>query len=312
MRFGKVATLVAGVAVAGAALLALLTATGRSSSAGSAAPAVAAPVRAYGPQYVTAHVYVEHGKLADFVHSWEATFGGTNTPSSPVDITPTPSTMIGSIIKSPVGVISAYDYQTPVPFPFGLEQVGWAVHDVNAAVESGRRMGLTTPVAPWTGPSGREAVVRFPGEFTTQLWEQFDMSGYPQLASQPEGRIYVSDDTVAAFLTSYLEFTGGRVVSDVRDADGGEIGAPGSKYHRIRLTSPFGNVVVSAGDGHWNYPFGRDVAGYTVSDVDATVAKAEANGATLLSPPYAGRDRKSAQLKFPGGYIAEVHDHPLA
>lgn len=264
--------------------------------------------RAYGVQYDATHVYVEHGKLNQFIQSWEATFGGTHNPPSAFGITPTPSKAMASIIKSPVGLLAAYDYQTPIPFPFGSEQTGFGVRGLDSAVTAARAAGATAPVAPWTGPVGREAVVRFPGGFSSQLWEQFDMSGFPPLVTQPEFRVYLSADTVDAFLRSYLQFTGGKVLSDVTNADGGEIGAPGTTYHRIRITTPYGNTVVLANDGDWNYPYGRDTTGYTVPDLNATIAKAKANGATVLSGPYAGHDRNSVIMQFPGGYIAELHD----
>lgn len=279
-------------------------------SAGSAegVPQPVAPVQAYGVEYDASHVYVQHGKLNAFIKSWEATFGGTNNPPTVFGITPTPSKALASIIHSPVGLLAAYDYQTPVPYPFGTEQTGFAVHGIDGAAQAARRTGATVPVAPWTGPVGREAVVRFPGGFSSQIWAQFDMSGFPPLATQPEFRVYLSADTVGAFLASYLRFTDGRIVSDTPAADGAELGAPGTTYHRIRIRTQFGNTVVLAGQGYWNYPYGRDTTGYTVSDVAATVAKATANGATVLAGPYHGADRTSAMLQFPGGYIAEIHD----
>ncbi|MFF4597580.1 hypothetical protein [Amycolatopsis sp. NPDC001319] len=267
-----------------------------------------APAQAFGVEYDASHVYVQHGQLPAFIKSWEATFGGTDNGQNVFGITPTPSKALASIIHSPVGLLAAYDYQTPVPFPFGSEQTGFGVKDPDEAVKVAHRAGATVPVSAWTGPVGREAVVRFPGGFSSQIWKQFDMSGFTPLTTQPEFRVYLSEDTVNAFLASYLRFTGGTVISDVRNADGGEIGAPGTTYHRVRIKTPFGNTVVLANNGDWNYPYGRDTTGYTVSDVNATVAKATASGATVLSGPYRSKDRTSVLLQFPGGYVAEVHD----
>ena len=44
-----------------------------------------------------------------------------------------------------------------------------------------------------------------------------------------------------------------------------------------------------------------------VKDLAATLEKAKAAGAKILSAPYAAGDRSSAIVQFPGGYIAEVH-----
>ncbi|WIX77247.1 hypothetical protein QRX50_38515 [Amycolatopsis carbonis] len=282
-----------------------------SSGSAEGAPDAAAwrtPVKAFGVEYDASHVYLQHGKLPAFIKSWEATFGGTDNGQNTFQITPTPSKALASIIHSPVGLLAAYDYQTPVPFPFGAEQTGFGVHDPDLGADAALRSGAAVTVTPWTGPVGREAVVQFPGGFASQIWKQFDMSGFTPLTTQPEFRVYLPETTVNAFLASYLKFTGGSVISDVRKADGGEVGAPGTTYHRIRIKTQFGNTVVLAGNGDWTYPYGRDTTGYTVSDVNATVAKAAANGATVLSGPYKSKDRTSVILQFPGGYIAEVHD----
>jgi len=127
-------------------------------SAEGAREAASRPVQAHGVQYSASHVHVEHGKLDDFVTSWEATFGGTHNRPGEFGITPTPSKALASIMHSSVGLLEAYDHQTPVPFPFGLEQYGFAVHDPDSEVDAVRRSGATVPVGPWTGPvSGRRS-----------------------------------------------------------------------------------------------------------------------------------------------------------
>jgi predicted enzyme related to lactoylglutathione lyase len=44
-----------------------------------------------------------------------------------------------------------------------------------------------------------------------------------------------------------------------------------------------------------------------VQNLDATLEKAKAAGVKILSAPYATRDRFTAIVEFPGGYIAEIH-----
>ena len=85
------------------------------------------------------------------------------------------------------------------------------------------------------------------------------------------------------------------------------IGKPGSTFRQVRLSSGFGNTLVSVTDGHLPYPYGREVAGYAVDDVAATVTKGTAAGATALVPPRDVGGATSAVLEFPGGYVAEVH-----
>jgi len=60
-------------------------------------------------------------------------------------------------------------------------------------------------------------------------------------------------------------------------------------------------------DGHLPYPFGRETMGYEVTDVGETFNKARASGATVLIEPYTADAREAAVVRFPGGYIAEIH-----
>jgi len=60
-------------------------------------------------------------------------------------------------------------------------------------------------------------------------------------------------------------------------------------------------------NGHLPYPFGHEITGYQVQDLAATLAKATAAGAKILSPPYKMADGATAIVEFPGGYIAEIH-----
>jgi hypothetical protein len=55
------------------------------------------------------------------------------------------------------------------------------------------------------------------------------------------------------------------------------------------------------------YPFGYEMTGYEVRNMDATLEKAAAAGVKILSPAYTSGGRSSAIVKFPGGYIAEIH-----
>ncbi|MDH6121387.1 hypothetical protein ABH930_006437 [Kitasatospora sp. GAS204A] len=273
-----------------------------------AAPDSARPSLAVGPQYDTAHVYVTPGTMDSFVGSWESTFGGTNTPQATVDVTPTPSLTKSELILSPVGTLSVFDYQTPAPYPFGAERTGWLVTDLDRGVHKAESDGANTVVTPFADPIGRDAVVQFPGGIDAQLYWHTKAPSYPALASVPENRLYLPSSAARSFLHAYLAFTGGRVVSDDRQAPGAELGLPGTSYRRIRISSPFGDTSVAVTDGHLPYPFGRESTGYAVNDLATTLTKARAAGATVLWGPYASPQRDSAMVQFPGGYIAEIHD----
>lgn len=263
---------------------------------------------AVGPQYDTTHVYVEPGKTAAFTASWKATFGGTNTAVSVTDVTPTPSTTKSELVFSPVGTLSVFDFQTPIPYPFGAERTGWLLKDMDAGIRQARASGADVIVSPFPDPIGRDAVIQFPGGVNTQVYWHTTAPRYKPLETVPENRVYVSPDAVDAFLRSYLKFTSGSVVSDDPRADAVEIGLPGKTYRKIRLTSPFGKTVVTVSDGHLPYPFGREVTGYQVANLATTLRKARAAGAMVLWGPRPSAGRDSAIVKFPGGYIAEIHD----
>ncbi|MDT0467432.1 glyoxalase [Streptomyces gibsoniae] len=271
------------------------------------ASATSRPV-SVGPQYDTTHVYVTPGSLRTFVTSWESTFGGTNTAAVLTDVTPTPSRTLSELVLSPVGTLSVFDFQTPIPYPFGVERTGWLTTDLDTAVKSALSAGTDVEVAPFDDPIGKDAVIEFPGGIHTQLYWHTAPPHYAALATVPENRLYVSPYAASAFLRSYLRFTRGHITSDRRKADGAAIGLPGTTYRRIAIDSGFGKTVVTVTDGHLPYPFGREQTGYEVSDLTATLAKARATDATVLWGPVTAQGRDSALVRFPGGYIAEIHD----
>ncbi|MET8627145.1 glyoxalase [Kitasatospora sp. NPDC004669] len=262
---------------------------------------------AVGPQYDSTHVYVAPGTEQEFVASWVATFGGTTIGPNATQVTPTPSRTLSELVLSPVGTLSVFDYTTPAPYPFGTERTGWLVTDLDRAVRAARADGAAVTVAPFADPIGRDAVVQFPGGISAQLYVHTTPPSYPDLASVPENRLYLSPDAVDAFLRSYLSFAQGRIVSDDRRADGASIGLPGTTYRLLRLTSGFGTTTVTVTDGHLPHPFGRELTGYGVPDLGATLDRAKAAGASVLWGPVTVGSRASAMVRFPGGYIAELH-----
>jgi predicted enzyme related to lactoylglutathione lyase len=93
----------------------------------------------------------------------------------------------------------------------------------------------------------------------------------------------------------------------VAQAPGIEIGRPDTTYRRIRIESNFGKMQVFVTDGRLPYPYGRENTGYEVDDLEATLAKAQSLGVSVLVPTFVSEGRKSVIVQFPGGYIAEVH-----
>ena len=127
------------------------------------------------------------------------------------------------------------------------------------------------------------------------------------LQTVPENRVYVSPDSVGAFVRSFLDFSHGRVLSDEDRAPGVEIGRPGDTYRRLRIESKFGRLTALVTDGQLPFPYGRETTGYEVTNLADTLTKARAAGVDVLVPPYRTDDREAVVVQFPGGYIAEIH-----
>jgi len=269
--------------------------------------AISGTTVAVGPQYDSTHVYVTPGNLNAFVTSFVATFGGTFSRPLIANVLPVPSSAQFQAVSSPVGVLSAFDYQTPIPFPFGDERTGYLVTDMDLAIKAARAAGAEVIVEPFQDSIGMDAVIQWPGGVKMQLYRHFKSSTYPPLETIPDNRIYVSQDQADNFVRCFLTFANGRVVADDKQADAGEIGRQGKTYRRIRISSLFGNMQVLVTDGHLPYPFGRETTGYEVRDLSATLEKAKVAGAKILFAMYLTRDRKTAIVEFPGGYIAEIH-----
>lgn len=289
---------------------ALLALTGALAMVG-AGPAMAAPAAlpdmAVAPQYDTTHVYVAPADVDAFVHSFTATFGGASTPQGIATVTPTPSSTSTQLVQTPAGTVSLFGFRTPIPWPFGAERTGWLVKDMDAAIASARAAGADVIVSTFPDPIGRDAVIQWPGGVTMQLYWHTTPPHYAPYATLPENRVYVSADRADAFVKSFSRFAHAKVVSEDRAAPGVEIGKPGTTYRRIRLSSSFGLVTVLVSDGKLPWPYGREITGYTVTDLTATLAKATASGAKVIVEPYTSGERSAAFVEFPGGYIAEIH-----
>ena len=140
-----------------------------------------------------------------------------------------------------------------------------------------------------------------------QLYWHTTAPSYKTLQTIPENRVYVSTDRVDAFTHSFLAFSRGHVASDSGHAPGIEIGRPTETYRRIKIQSTFGKLTILVTDGHLPYPYGRETTGYEVADLASTLAKAKEAGVELLVAPYLVDGREETIVKFPGGYIAEIH-----
>ena len=279
--------------------------------AAPAAPVVARDVPAagyaVGPQYDTTHVYVAPDDFDRFVQSLLATFGGTATKKGVFQVTPTSSKTWSQLVLTPAGSLSVFGFTTPVPYGFGEERNGYLVTDMDAAVDAAVKSGAARLVTTFPDPIGRDAVVQWPGGVNMQLYWHTAKPNYPALATVPENRIYLTADSADRFVAHWTRFSHATVVSDDKAAPGIEIGQPNATYRRIRLTSGYGRMTVMVSNGQLPWPYGRDMTGYEVADLAATLTKANAAGVETLVPAHAEQGRQSAVVRFPGGYIAEIH-----
>jgi predicted enzyme related to lactoylglutathione lyase len=294
--------------------VAAIVALGAICGAAAARPTASTAIRhtppssvAIGPQYDTTHVYVAPEAFDRLVHSLISTFGGSKSKQGVFQVTPTPSQTMSQLVLTPVGSISVFGFKTPVPYPFGAERTGYLVRDLDVATLAAKSAGAAVLVAPFPDPIGRDVVVQWPGGINMQLYWHTVAPDYARLATVPENRIYLSADAANQFIAAWARFSHGKVISDERTADGKDIGMPGERFRRVRLLSGFGKLTVLVTDGHLSWPFGRELTGYEVSDLAATLARATSAGATVLVAPYTADGREAAIVQFPGGYIAEIH-----
>ncbi|OXC73390.1 glyoxalase [Caballeronia sordidicola] len=261
-----------------------------------------------GPQYDTTHVYVASADLDAFVSAFIATFGGKPSPKAVFTVTPTPSKTASQYVQTPVGMLSVFGFETPIPYPFGDERTGYLVSDMDLAVKAARAAGADVLVDTFNDPIGKDAIIQWPGGLTMQLYWHTKAPNYAPLQSVPDNRVYVSRYEANNFVRRWMHFSHGKVVSDNPRADAGVIGRPGEMIREIRIKSGFGSMVVFVTDGKLPFPFGRETTGYGVADLAQTLERAQAAGAKVVYPAYATASGKTAVVEFPGGYIAEIHD----
>jgi predicted enzyme related to lactoylglutathione lyase len=266
------------------------------------------PAVSVGPQYDTTHVYVSSQDIDAFVDSFVATFGGKASQRAVFTVTPTPSKTASQYVQTPVGVLSVFAFQTPIPYPFGNERTGYLVTDMDKAVRAARAAGADVIVDTFDDPIGKDAIIQWPGGLSMQLYWHTKAPSYGPLDTVPDNRVYVSAQSADNFIKRFVRFSHGKVVSDDHHADGSEIGRPGETIRRVRVTSGFGNMLVFVTDGKLPYPFGHEVTGYQVADLDATLTKAQGVGVKVLSPANRTVEGRTAMVEFPGGYVAEIHE----
>ena len=132
--------------------------------------AFAAPDVSVAPQYDTTHVYVQNADIDAFVTSFVGTFGGKASPRAVFTVTPTPSKTASQYIQTPVGMLSVFAFQTPVPYGFGPERNGYLVTDIDKATDAAVEAGADVTVAPFDDPIGKDVLIQWAGGINMQLY----------------------------------------------------------------------------------------------------------------------------------------------
>ncbi|AZE54822.1 hypothetical protein C4K03_2667 [Pseudomonas synxantha] len=267
----------------------------------------ATPMVAVAPQYDTSHVYVAPADVDRFAQSFLATFGGKSTPQVVVNVLPVPSSTTSQLLQTPAGTVSLFGFTTPIPHPFGQERNGYLVKDMDVALKAARENGAAVIVSDFPDPIGRDAVVQWPGGVNMQLYWHTKTPDYAAFQTVPENRVYLSADRADRFIKAFVGFSHGKVIADDKQAPGVDVGQASGTYRRVNIESPFGRMAVLVTNGQLPYPFGHETTGYQVADLTATLAKATGSGAKVLVPSFDSKDRRSALVEFPGGYVAEIH-----
>jgi hypothetical protein len=126
-------------------------------------------------------------ELDAFVNSFLATFGGKASPRAVFTVTPTPGSTASQYVQTPVGMLSVFAFQTPIPYPFGDERTGYLVTDIFAAVKAARAAGANILVEPFDDPIGKDAIIQWPGGLTMQLyWHTTDHPPAEHFASETQ------------------------------------------------------------------------------------------------------------------------------
>src|SRR5580700_7782471 len=160
---------------------------------------------AVGAQYDTTHVYVAPGEFDRFVTSVVATFGGTASRKGVFTVTPTPSKTMSQLVLTPVGTISVFGFETPIPYPFGSERTGYLVTDMASAIHAAQATGADILVSTFNDPIGLDAIIQWPGGVNTQLYWHTVAPSYAPLETIPENRVYVSAGRASAFVRSFRD-----------------------------------------------------------------------------------------------------------
>ena len=117
--------------------------------------------------------------------------------------------------------------------------------------------------------------------------------------------VYVAPDDVGRFAASFLATFGGQstkqVVATVTPT-------PSSTTSQL-LQTPVGTVSLFGFKTPIPYPFGEERTGYLVTDMDAAVKAARADGAAVIVAPFPDPIGRDVVIQWPGGVNMQLYVH---
>ena len=230
---------------------------------------------AVGPQYDTTHVYIAPADFDAFVNSFTATFGGKPSKRIVAKSCQCRAAPRLQYMMTPVGALSIFAFQTPVPFPFGQERTGYLVADMDRAIMEARAAGAEVIVEPFKDPIGVDAVIQWPGGVKMQLyWHSRRPPIRPSKRFQTIASMCRKIRPTISY-SCFVHFAHGKVVADDKHADAGEIGRQGETYRRIRIASLIRQYAGPGDRWPFPYPFGHETTGYQVRDLGSDAGKSE-------------------------------------
>ncbi len=268
-----------------------------------------------GPQYALPHVFMFPDQLETFVETFTSVFEGTSDPISNLNLAPVPATMQFTDLYTRVGAISAQSYKDSAPpFPMGKESVGFAVVNMDKAVEAAQRVGAKV-LRRWLVGTNGEAMLEWPGGVRIQFYSYAgEAPDIPVRDSVSNTRYYLSLEDAERFVTTFLEATGGSLLKDGYYPSE-EIGVVGGMFRRVQISSTLGNVSVIGITPEIRerlvYPYTDIKTDFDVDDIDAVIQRARQSEADILiRPEYTDPNFRRAVLRFPGEYVIEIHQKP--
>ncbi len=133
----------------------------------------------------------------------------------------------------------------------------------------------------------------------------------PNVAVGPQydtTHVYVAPEQFDRFVSSVLGTFGG---TTSKQGVFTVTPTPSSTMSQLVFT-PAGTLSVFGFKTPIPYPFGSERTGYLVTDVDAAVRAAEANGADIIVSPFNDPIGRDAIIQWPGGVNMQVYWHTTA